>query len=145
MGRKLSDIKRVILHCSDSEFGDIKLIDQWHKARGWQGCGYHYVVTNGVIEHGKPYNPALDGVVQQGRLLTQIGAHCQGQNADSIGVCLIGRHHFTGKQLYQALPNLILMLRDIGIGWRDVFGHCEFTKLKTCPNIDPLLIRTMMM
>ncbi|MDX9785463.1 MAG: N-acetylmuramoyl-L-alanine amidase [Desulfobacterales bacterium] len=141
MARNLGDIKRVILHCSDSEFGDVKLIDQWHKARGWKGCGYHYVITNGVIDPGKPYNPALDGIIQQGRMLTEIGAHCKNHNHDSVGVCLIGRHHFSGKQLYDALPSLLLILADIGITWRDVYGHCEFTALKTCPNIDPALIR----
>ena len=144
MQRSIKAIKRIIIHCSDSEFGDYKLIDQWHKARGWKGCGYHYVITNGVIDSGKPYNPALDGIVQPGRMLSEIGAHCKGHNEDSIGVCLIGRRHFTGKQLYESLPDLIIMLGDIGITWQDVYGHCEFDSGKTCPNIDPRIIRIMM-
>ena len=145
MERKLSDIKKIIVHCSDSEFGDVHLIDRWHRARGWRGCGYHWVITNGVIDHGKPYNPDFDGLIQQGRLLTEIGAHCKGHNHDSIGICLIGRHHFTAKQLYEALPNVLRTYRDIGLTWEHVYGHCEFSATKTCPNIDPKLIRMAVM
>lgn len=142
MTRKLSDISKIIVHCSDSHFGDVKLIDQWHRDNGWKGCGYHYVITNGVTTAGKSFNPDLDGIVQPGRDLKEIGAHCKGHNKDSIGICLIGRHHFTGKQLYQALPSLILTLGDLGLSIDDVYGHCEFSDHKTCPNIDPLLLRT---
>lgn len=137
----MSDIKRVIIHCSDSPFGDLALIDRWHRARGWKGCGYHYVITNGVVDPGKPYSAALDGRIEIGRLLTEAGAHCKGHNHDSIGICLIGRHHFTALQLYEALPNLLVMFKHMGIGPEDVYGHCEFSTVKTCPNIDPRLIR----
>lgn len=139
--RKLSDIKKIIVHCSDSYFGDLNLIHQWHKARGWKGCGYHYVITNGIPTAGRSYSSDLDGIIQQGRDLQEIGAHCKGQNKDSIGICLIGRYHFTGRQLYEALPSLILTLGDLGISCDDVYGHCEFNMHKTCPNIDPKLLR----
>jgi N-acetylmuramoyl-L-alanine amidase len=138
--RSLSDITKIIIHCSDSEFGDVHLIDQWHKERGFRSCGYHYVITNGVITHGKSYNPDLDGIVQPGRQLREIGAHCKGHNTESIGICLIGRHAFTAKQLYQALPNLILTLGNIGLTADDVYGHRDFSS-KPCPNIDTALLR----
>ena len=142
--RELKTIKKIILHCSDSEFGDVELIDQWHKARNWKGCGYHYVITNGVIDHGKPYNPKLDGIIQQGRLLREIGAHCLNHNADSVGICLIGRHHFTAAQLYSALPTVIHMMGEFGLGWDDVYGHYEFDPGKTCPNMDMKMVRCAM-
>ncbi len=138
--RNLTDIKKIIIHCSDSEFGDLDLIDKWHKERGWSKCGYHCVITNGIIQPGKSYNSDLDGLVQEGRPLDQIGAHCKGYNKDSIGICLIGKHHFTGKQLYGALPDLIFKLKVLGIYASNIYGHCEFSG-KTCPNIDPALIR----
>ena len=50
MGSKklqMREIKKIIIHCSDSEFGDAALIDKWHKERGWTGIGYHYVILNG--------------------------------------------------------------------------------------------------
>jgi hypothetical protein len=39
------------------------------------------------------------------------------------------------------LPSLILMLGDLGLSHEDVYGHCEFSDTKTCPNIDPALLR----
>jgi len=143
MKRELKDINEIIIHCSDSDFGDVELIDQWHKERGWDGVGYHYVITNGIIRHGNKYDPKMDGEIQNGRSLVTVGAHCRGHNRRSIGICLIGRHHFTGKQLLESLPNLLLMLGDFGIEAQDIHGHCEFSKHKTCPNIEPGLIRMM--
>jgi hypothetical protein len=145
--RKLSGIKKIIIHCSDSEFGTAELIDQWHRARGWSGIGYHYVICNGIAFHGSPYDPALDGLIQLGRPLSQIGAHVKGHNADSVGICLIGRRHFTGRQLLAALPDTIETLMDLpGIsGCENIFAHYEFDAGKTCPNIDIINIRRMMM
>ena len=61
-------IKRIIIHCSDSEFGDAKLIDSWHKQKGWKGIGYHYCLTNGKINN-KSYHIEKDGLIQPGRPL----------------------------------------------------------------------------
>lgn len=141
--REISDIKKIIVHCSASTFGDVATIDRWHKERGWSGIGYHYVITNGVAKKHDQYDPGLDGLIQTGREWQKIGAHCKGQNRDSIGICLIGRHHFTAEQLLVALPNLLIMLGDLGICADNIFGHREFDKTKTCPNIDPVLIRNM--
>ena len=38
----------IILHCSDSEFGNAAIITKWHalpkpNGRGWSNIGYHYV------------------------------------------------------------------------------------------------------
>lgn len=140
MPRKLTDIDKIIVHCSDSKFGDIGLIDRWHRENGWRGCGYHYVITNGVTTPGKPYNKAMDGLIQVGRKLSEIGAHCKGQNAESIGICLIGRHHFSGRQLLQALPRLLLILGRLGLKAENVFGHQDFSS-RICPSIDTTLLR----
>lgn len=135
-------IDSIIIHCSDSDFGDRDLIDRWHRERGWNGIGYHFVVTNGVLESKKPYLAFNDGLVQTGRDVNVIGAHCRGFNKHSIGICLIGRHTFTAKQLFESLPDLLrhLMLKhDISID--QVFGHFEFSREKTCPNISKEIIR----
>jgi N-acetylmuramoyl-L-alanine amidase len=113
MKREFKDINEIIIHCSDSDFGDVDLIDQWHKERGWDGVGYHYVITNGIIAHGNEYDPKMDGEIQKGRELAVMGAHCRGHNYNSIGICLIGRHHFTGRQLLESLPNLLRIFTGI--------------------------------
>lgn len=130
---------KIILHCSDSDYGDVDVIDQWHKARGWDGIGYHYVITNGhAKESARPYTPAHDGVIQAGRPIEKQGVHCYGQNDDSIGVVLIGRHHFTARQLYIALPDLLYRLcKEHDIPAKNIYPHSLYNKKKTCPNIPP--------
>lgn len=135
-------INTVILHCSDSDFGDVDEIDKWHRARGWSGIGYHFVITNGRLKTGQSYSAFNDGLIQAGRDINKIGAHCKGHNTGSVGVCLIGRHNFTARQLYSSLPELLGKLmfeHDISVD--RVFGHCEFSRAKTCPNITREIIR----
>ena len=144
MGGPVREIKKVIIHCSDSDFGTASVIDGWHKKRGWDGIGYHYVITNGVQESCRPYKLEDDGVIQEGRPLEKIGAHVRGHNSDSIGICLIGKTHFTAKQLYDALPTLLhLVLPAYDISPDNIYGHREFDPEKTCPNFDVQLVRNL--
>lgn len=56
---------------------DAAVLNDWHKGRGWSGIGYHYAIrTNGEIQRGRPR--------------WAIGAHDGGENACSIGICVIG-------------------------------------------------------
>ncbi|HEX2858691.1 MAG TPA: N-acetylmuramoyl-L-alanine amidase [Alphaproteobacteria bacterium] len=114
-------INKHIIHCSDSEVGDVKLIRQWHIERGWQDVGYHFIIRR-------------DGEIEVGRTLEEMGAHCQGQNADSIGTCLVGVRDFTPGQ-FAALKRVHGMVRSLFPGVR-VFNHCQFNAGKTCPNFD---------
>lgn len=52
-------------------------IDRWHRDRGMNGVGYHYVIR-------------LDGSVEKGRSEEKVGAHCLGWNERSVGICYIG-------------------------------------------------------
>jgi len=135
-------MKKIILHCSDSEFGDSKTIDGWHREKGWNGIGYHYVILNGNRKSRSDYKKEDDGVVEVGRDIDIMGAHCRGHNMDSIGVCLIGKNRFTANQLLNTLPAFLSHLCIIHKISRDnVFGHYEFSDTKTCPNIDMTLVR----
>ncbi|MDE6256057.1 MAG: N-acetylmuramoyl-L-alanine amidase, partial [Muribaculaceae bacterium] len=70
-------IDKIILHCSATPEGrevTVNDIRSWHIQRGFRTIGYHYVVY-------------LDGSVHAGRPVEEIGAHCLGQNKNSIGVC----------------------------------------------------------
>ena len=75
----------IVIHHSDSDFGTVKDIDRWHKERGWDGIGYHYVIYR-------------DGSIHKGRDLGKIGAHAKGRNQTYVGVCLIGKKSFTEAQ-----------------------------------------------
>lgn len=125
-------INEIIVHCSataegrDYTVGDI---DCWHKSRGWQCIGYHYVIYR-------------DGSVHTGRPVAQIGAHCTGHNANSIGVCYIGGCAADGKtpkdtrtpQQREALRRLVADLQKQYPG-ATVHGHREFAA-KACPSFD---------
>lgn len=122
-------IRKIIIHCSDSpDDRDIGFqeIDDWHKARGFKSpdgvhCGYHYIIKR-------------DGVVECGRTLNEFGAHAKGHNADSVGICVVGKKDFAEAQfitLRRLIKGLIEMYPD-----STVHAHNEFNKGKTCPNFD---------
>ena len=52
-------------------------IRRMHLDRGWRDIGYHLVIR-------------LDGTVEQGRPMHQVGAHVGGRNTGNIGICYIG-------------------------------------------------------
>lgn len=75
--RKVTDI---IIHCSDTIEGKnfyAHDIDVWHKQRGFRKIGYHFVID-------------IDGTIELGRPLREVGAHVKDHNKESIGICYIG-------------------------------------------------------
>ncbi len=74
------NITEIIVHCTATPAGrrvSVADIDSWHRQRGFNGIGYHYVVE-------------LDGHIAQGRPVHLAGAHCKGHNSNSIGVVYVG-------------------------------------------------------
>lgn len=126
------NINEIIVHCTATPCGrevSVAEIDRWHKARGFQGIGYHYVVH-------------LDGVVEEGRPCALAGAHCRGHNSNSVGVCYVGGLKQDGKTpadtrteaQRNALRELIAWLCRRYPG-ATVHGHREFAA-KACPCFD---------
>lgn len=125
-------INNIIIHCSDTKEGrevSVEEIDRWHKARGWKGIGYHYVIY-------------LDGSIHRGREDSEIGAHCSGYNRDSIGVCYIGGQNKDGKHVdtrtdrqKESLLKLLKILRQ-KYPKAEIKGHRDFTDKKDCPGFD---------
>lgn len=76
-GRGQRNIKCIYWHYSDSDDVSMDTIRQWHQAKGWVREGYHFLIRkNGMIEVGRPES--------------MVGAHCQGHNTNSLGICLCG-------------------------------------------------------
>lgn len=127
----MRNITEIIVHCSATPEGQnftVEDIDHWHKQRGWQGIGYHYVIY-------------LDGSVHKGRKDEVIGAHCLGHNAYSIGVCYIGGVDKNNKPKdtrtdaqKQALRNLLKSLKA-KYPKATIYGHRDFAN-KACPCFD---------
>lgn len=125
----------IIIHCSDSTFGNAALITTWHvlpppSGRGWQNIGYHYVILNGRISAFR-HNGYFDGHIETGRPLDddadissdEFGAHATGWN-NAVGICLIGLSgNFTEAQL-RALKHLICKLR-VQFGEIKVMQHSD--------------------
>lgn len=138
----MREIDSIIIHCSDSEFGDAAAIDRWHRDRGFDQIGYHYVITNGHRRAHGNFVASDNSIIEPGRPVEKIGAHCKGKNAASIGICLIGRHHFTAWQLFDALPRLLgVLLFNHQLNRDQVWGHRDFNTNKTCPNISTETLR----
>lgn len=70
---------RIILHHAEAASCTPEQIHQWHLANGWSGAGYHFLVRK-------------DGTVWRLRPEWAVGAHAQGANSDSLGVCFEGRY-----------------------------------------------------
>lgn len=128
---------KVILHCSDSHFGNASLIAKWHvMERGWNGIGYHFVILNGWVAAGA-YHPHFNGHVETGRPLDndpfieeqEVGAHVRGHNRQSVGICLIGKSgQFTDEQLNAALPCVHMLEQQFGD--IELFQHSHFDAKK---------------
>ena len=125
-------IDKIIVHCTATPAGrEVTVADvrAWHKARGFRTIGYHYLVY-------------LDGTVHAGRRESEVGAHCLGQNARSIGVCYVGGlDAVTGEPRDTRTPAQRRALRELVGSLRrrypsaTVHGHREFAA-KACPCFD---------
>ena len=127
----MRQITEIIIHCSATPIGKdytIEDIDKWHKAKGWKGIGYHYVIY-------------LDGSVHKGRPEEEIGAHCKGHNSNSIGICYIGGLDEFGEpedtRTDKQKEALIVLLKALKAKYPDatIHGHREFAA-KACPCFD---------
>lgn len=137
---KKSELKntpnKVVLHCADTpdtieSITPVTKIDEWHKARGWSGIGYHYYITR-------------DGVVHLGRKEDKIGAHTLGQNKDSLGICCEGRNFPSVPQILSLIGLYKSINKNHKIGYENWFGHYEFTSNKTCPGFNMSYFRQML-
>jgi N-acetylmuramoyl-L-alanine amidase len=118
-------ISLLVVHCSDTENSqDLSALDihKMHLGFNWHGIGYHKIIRrSGKIENGRPEY--------------WVGAHVKGKNKISLGVCLIGRDHFTEQQF----ASLERVLKD----WKAMYptakvvGHRDTGNTKkSCPNFD---------
>ena len=128
--------KEIYIHCSASpdsrDSVDAAEIDQWHKERGWDGIGYHWVIKR-------------DGTCERGRSELVQGAHARGFNKDSLAICLVGDRHFTATQMSMLCLLLYSITNRYNISADKIKCHYQVTDKKTCPNIPVEAIRTMFM
>lgn len=130
MARTKTDL--IIVHCSATPAGmDIgaKEIDRWHREKGWLKIGYHFVIRR-------------DGTIEPGRDIDEVGAHAEGYNGRSVGICLVGGVAIDGKHSENnftpaQFASLAKLLKSCLISYPDakIIGHREVAP-KDCPSFD---------
>lgn len=73
-------IDLIVIHCTATrESGCLteKMLDDYHRSLGYNGCGYHFYVRR-------------DGNIIPMRAVEKIGAHVSGYNTHSIGIAYEG-------------------------------------------------------
>ena len=125
-------ISEIIVHCAATPEGKnytVSDINKWHKERGFDEIGYHYVIY-------------LDGSIHEGRDITKVGAHCTGHNSKSIGICYIGGVAKDGKtskdtRTPEQKKSLLKLLKELKAVYPNakIYGHRDFAK-KDCPSFN---------
>ncbi|SFF13730.1 N-acetylmuramoyl-L-alanine amidase [Nitrosomonas sp. Nm166] len=132
-------ITGIVIHCAATPNGrwhDVFDIDKWHQERGFKrsdefrrqfnprllAIGYHFIIYT-------------NGAVATGRSLSEIGAHAQGFNSRSLGVCLIGTDKFTIEQWDSLRDNVRASLKLYPEA--RIVGHRDLPNVhKECPGFD---------
>ncbi len=91
------DLTKAVIHHTASHDVGVSTIDKWHRERGWDGIGYHFVIRS-------------SGDIEIGRSLTLQGAHAKGRN-HYIGIALTGYNAFSDEQV----KSLTKLLKDLGV------------------------------
>lgn len=111
---KRASTKYIALHHAEASVCTAKQVDEWHKSNGWSGIGYHFFVRK-------------DGSVYRGRPLDKLGAHVQGMNNCSLGICAEGAYsrEFMPYVQKKAIAELIDYLKRNFYPDAQIVGHRE--------------------
>ena len=127
------NIKEIIVHCTATPEGRVETVQSirnMHKAKGWSDIGYHYLI-------------GLNGERWEGRNVNLIGAHCEGHNSNSIGVCYVGgvdkKMQAKDTRTEKQKNAIVALLKDLRKLYpkAKIYGHRDFDKKgKACPSFD---------
>jgi N-acetylmuramoyl-L-alanine amidase len=132
-------VRKVIAHHSAGrDTATVADITRAHIARGFATIGYHHLVHR---------TPSGIWLASTGRPEARAGAHDEGQNADSIGVCILG-DYTKGPVPADGWAVLVATVADVcrryGLTADAVEGHGENEprgSATACPGFDPALLR----
>ena len=107
----------------DENANQFNAVDTYHKSKGWDGIGYHFLIEK-------------DGVIKLGRAIHVVGAHCREKNMNykSIGICLTGNFdiELPTKEQGNSLRKLLKQLmKDYNISEKNIYPHRHFAP-KSC-------------
>jgi hypothetical protein len=133
-GRILPRWEFIVIHHSATGAGGAKSFDQFHRSKGWDELGYHFVIGNGTS--------TPDGLIEVGPRWEKqkTGAHCKTPgnyvNEHGIGICLVG--DFTsGRPTRKQLTSLYHLVRFLSYSCKiptdRVTTHCALAQHTVCP------------
>ena len=116
-------IDMIVIHCSATR-ADVPLLprqlEEMHRQRGFDGCGYHYYVRRG-------------GEICTMRPVDRPGAHAKGYNQHSIGVCYEGgldeqgRPADTRTELQKRSLRVLVRVLAMDFQTRRIVGHRDLS------------------
>lgn len=111
---------KLVLHHAEASKCTVQDIHSWHLNNGWSGIGYHYFIRK-------------DGSAYRGRPDGAIGAHCQGSNTNTLGICFEGNYMKETMPTAQYNAGIDLIKYLIGkYGNLPIYGHKELLATE-CP------------
>jgi len=145
----------IIIHASDSSFGNAVMIDTWHAQRGFKNSygvhiGYHLVVLNGQLTYNK-YNRYFDGLVETGRAFDdddkfewdETAAATLGAN-NKIQICLIGKSGAFTVMQWDGLREAIGIVKKVFKKITSIKQHSDYEPKKPfCAGIPPSLMEEL--
>ena len=126
-------INKIIIHTTATPEGrdhDVADITRWHKARGFNTIGYHFLIH-------------IDGTIERGRSIKKSGAHTSGQNSSSIGIAYVGgmtkdMSKPKDTRTKEQKDSLVKLMQELIYKYNkdmQIFGHRDFAN-KACPSFD---------
>lgn len=123
-------ITLIIIHCSATPEGRSLSFEECRRDhimhRHFRDIGYHFYITR-------------DGTVHDGRPIEKVGAHCEGHNSHSIGICYEGGLDVNGKPAdtrteaqRKALKSLVERMHRL-FPKALIVGHHDLNPRKACP------------
>lgn len=123
-------ITLIIIHCSATPEGRSLSFEECRRDhimhRHFRDIGYHFYITR-------------DGTVHDGRHIEKVGAHCEGHNSHSIGICYEGGLDAKGKPAdtrteaqRKALKSLVERMHRL-FPKALIVGHHDLNPRKACP------------
>lgn len=123
-------ITLIIIHCSATLEGRSLSFEECRRDhimhRHFRDIGYHFYITR-------------DGTVHDGRPIEKVGAHCEGHNSHSIGICYEGGLDANGKPAdtrteaqRKALKSLVERMHRL-FPKALIVGHHDLNPRKACP------------
>lgn len=123
-------ITLIIIHCSATPEGRSLSFEECRRDhimhRHFRDIGYHFYITR-------------DGTVHDERPIEKVGAHCEGHNSHSIGICYEGGLDANGKPAdtrteaqRKALKSLVERMHRL-FPKALIVGHHDLNPRKACP------------